>query len=111
MIKKLIPCILGIMLFALISCDNTLIDNSQKKLSVEEIRENMLLLQRNYNEDQVHKLLGKPNEVTGSGIQTDVYYLNNNDILRISYFSDGILAYISNPDKEEMEIIIGTEEK
>ena len=74
--------------------DNTSqVDSSDKSYILKidsETREKLNKLKNDFTKEQVHEIMGEPDEIPPTSIYREMYYLDNNITLRIIYFSDVI---------------------
>jgi len=63
-------------------------------------------IQKGSTREQVHELLGKPEQVLPTGIYTEIYYLGNNNRATLQYFSDNITIEIYYEDTKKVVNVI-----
>jgi outer membrane protein assembly factor BamE (lipoprotein component of BamABCDE complex) len=73
--------------------NETSIASSDKSEVIEiesEMREKLNKLKKDFTQEQVHEIMGEPDEIPETSIYRELYYLDNNKIVRIYYLSDSI---------------------
>ena len=71
-----------------------------------EVREKINKLEKDFTQEQVHEILGEPDEVPPTGIYWEYYFIDENIKMVIGYFSDGISVELIDSREHKSEKIL-----
>jgi len=71
-----------------------------------EMREKLNKLKKDFTKEQVHEIMGEPDEVPPTGLYWEYYFVDETKKVVIGYFSDGIFVeLIDSIEKKEEKIL------
>lgn len=96
--------------------NNPAVENSVSTYSTDNVNklseegrkkyDKLLQIKKEFSVEQVHELLGQPDEIPATGLYRDVYILEENIRATLIYFSDTIRIEIFNSDSDEREVVV-----
>lgn len=89
--------------------DTSSIESSDKSEVIEieiEMREKLNKLEKDFTKEQVHEIMEEPDEIPETSIYRELYYLDNNKIVRIYYLSDSITVDLIDTVENKTEKIL-----
>lgn len=85
------------------------IESSDKSEVIEieiEMREKLNKLKKDFTKEQVHEIMGEPDEVPLTGLYWEYYFVDETKKVVIGYFSDGITIELVDTVENKNEKIL-----
>lgn len=71
-----------------------------------EMREKLNKLKKDFTQEQVHEIMGEPDEIPPTGLYWEYYFVDETKKVVIGYFSDGIFVELTDSMEQKNERIL-----